>query len=97
MTAKTKVTALAMVTGILLLNAPNNSHNNVPVAKSVYIDNEMLPVFFVRMVFIACGTNDAVVNTAAAKPVIVMKFILFFLIKKLLNKLRSFYPNHLKP
>ena len=52
-TAKTKVTALAIVTGILLLNAPNNSHNNVPVANSVYIDKEILLVSFVWMVFIA--------------------------------------------
>ena len=78
MVAKTNVTALAMVTGMLLLNAPNNNHNNVPVANSVYMDNEMLLVSFVRIVFIACGKNDAVVNAAAIKPVIVMIFIFNF-------------------
>ena len=80
MIAKTKVTALAMVTGILLLKIPNSNHSNVPAAKSEYIDREILPVSFVLMVFNACGTNDAVVNTAAAKPVIVMKSILIFLL-----------------
>ena len=79
-TAKTKITALAMVTGMLLLNAPNNSHNNVPVANNVYIDKEILAVSFVRMVFIACGKKDAVVNAAAIKPVIVIIFIYFFTI-----------------
>ena len=49
--AKTKVTALAMVTGMLLLNMPNSSHSNVPVVNRVYMDKEMLAVSFERMLF----------------------------------------------
>lgn len=51
--ANTRVTALAIITGILLLKIPNNNQANVPVAKSEYINNEMPAVFFVRMVLIA--------------------------------------------
>lgn len=71
-----------MVTGILLVNIPNKSHSKVPAAKSVYIDNEMLLVSFVRMVLIACGKKEVVVKAAAKKPVSVIKFIFYFLIKK---------------
>jgi hypothetical protein len=73
--AKTNVTALAMIIGILPLNRPNKNHNKVPNAKSEYINNEIPSVFFVRMVLMACGRNEAVVNAAAAKPTIVITVI----------------------
>ena len=75
MIAKTSVTALATITGMLLLNSPNKNHSKVPVAKSEYINNDMPVVFFVCIVFIACGRKDAVVKTAAAKPKIVIEAI----------------------
>ena len=78
-TAKISVIALATVTGILLLNNPKSSHSKVPSAKREYIKREMPPVFLVRMVFTACGRNDAVVKTAAEKPVIVIAVIIFIL------------------
>jgi hypothetical protein len=74
-TANTNVTALATKMGILLLKSPNNNQPKVPNAKREYINNEMPAVFFVRMVFMACGRKDAVVKKAAAKPKIVMVFI----------------------
>ena len=42
--------------------------------------NEMPLVSFVRMVLTACGRNDAVVKTAAAKPKIVIEFIDCFIV-----------------
>lgn len=70
-TANTSVMALATTIGILLLNNPNKSHKSVPIEKSKYINNEMLRVSFVRIVLIACGKNDPVVNAAAVNPRIV--------------------------
>ena len=68
MTAKTKVTALASVTGKLSLKMPNSSHNKVPVANREYMDNEIPFVSFVRMVLMACGRKEMVVQQAATKP-----------------------------
>ena len=75
MQAKSSVTALAIITGILLLKSPNRNQSNVPNAKREYINREMPLVSFVRMVLIACGKKDAVVNMAAAKPKIVIESI----------------------
>ena len=74
-TANTSVMALATTMGILLLSNPNNSHPKVPNAKSEYINNDIPAVFFVRMVFTACGRKEAVVKKAAAKPTTVIMFI----------------------
>ena len=76
MTAKTSVTAFAIITGILLLNSPNKNQASVPDAKSEYINKEMPAVFFVRMVFKACGRKEAVVKKAATKPIAVIRFIM---------------------
>lgn len=75
MTANTRVTALATITGILLLNSPNKNQANVPDAKSEYINKEIPAVFFVRMVFKACGKNEPVVKKAATKPMMVTMFM----------------------
>jgi len=75
MQAKSSVTALAIITGILLLKSPNRNQSRVPNAKREYINREMPLVSFVRMVLIACGKKDAVVNMAAAKPKIVIESI----------------------
>ena len=95
--ANSSVTALAIATGMLLLNNPNKNHSNVPNVKSEYIDNDIPLVSLVRMVLIACGRNDAVVENAAAKPITVMGSIIYFnsLIKgintrKLLQNMRTF-------
>jgi hypothetical protein len=72
MMANTSVTAFAIITGILLLNIPKRNHSKVPDAKSEYINNDIPPVSFVRMVLMACGRKDAVVSTAAAKPKMVI-------------------------
>lgn len=77
--AKSSVTALATTSGKLLLNRPKRNHSKVPVAKREYINNEMPVVSFVRIVLIACGRNEAVVNKAAAKPKIVIEFIYFII------------------
>jgi hypothetical protein len=74
-TANISVTALATITGILLLNIPNNNQANVPGAKSEYMNKEMPAVFFVRMVFNACGKKEAVVKNAATNPRSVMLFM----------------------
>lgn len=70
------MTALATATGRLSLSIPKSSHSNVPDEKSKYINREILCVSFVRMVLIAWGTKDIVVNAAAAKPKIVTNIIL---------------------
>ena len=75
-TANTNVTALATITGILLLKSPNKNQPSVPSAKSEYINKDMPAVFFVRMVFKACGRKEAVVKKAATKPMIVTMFIM---------------------
>ena len=72
--ANISVTAFAINTGILLLNIPKRNQSKVPVAKREYINKDMPLVSFVRMVLIACGRKDTVVNTAAAKPKSVIKF-----------------------
>ena len=72
MIAKIKVIALAEIIGILFEKMPNNNHNNVPNAKSEYMNNDMPDVFFVCIVFMACGKKDMVVQVAATKPSIVM-------------------------
>lgn len=72
------MTAFAAMMGILTENIPNKSHNKVPNAKSEYIDKDMPVVFFVCIVFIACGRKDMVVQTAAARPKIVMMSNLIF-------------------
>ena len=108
MTANTNITSFAIVTGILLLNRPNRNHNNVPDVKSEYINKDMPPVFFVRIVLMACGRKDAVVSTAAAKPTIVVVFIVCLIIestiyqsiikkpRKLIAKLYPSLPLNLK-
>ena len=78
--ANTKVTAFAIRTGILLLNNPNKNHNKVPNVKSEYINNEIPEVSFVRIVLIACGKKDVVVNMAAANPTNVILCIAFQLV-----------------
>ncbi len=75
--AKISVMALATSTGILWVNMPNNNHSKVPIVNSQYMDKEMPEVFLVRMVFIAWGINEAVVQMAAAKPIIVIQSIVF--------------------
>ena len=80
MHAKSSVTALAIITGILLLKSPKRNQSKVPNAKREYINNEMPLVSFVRMVLIAWGKKDAVVNMAAAKPKMVMESIYIVMI-----------------
>jgi hypothetical protein len=75
-TANTIVTALATTTGILLLSKPNTSQQKVPSAKREYINIDIPAVFFVRMVFKACGRKDTVVKKAATKPTTVTIFIM---------------------
>ena len=65
---------MAAVTGMFAVNNPNNNHSNVPNAKREYIDKDIPEVSFVRMVFMACGKKEVVVQTAAAKPIIVILF-----------------------
>lgn len=64
--------ALATIIGMFLLNMPNKSQRKVPVENSKYIKNEILRVSFVRIVLIACGKKEPVVNAAAANPRIVI-------------------------
>jgi len=45
---------------------------NVPTVKSEYIETEILEVSFVRMVFIACGRKEMVVQKAAIRPIMVI-------------------------
>ena len=78
MAAKIKVTKLAAVTGILLLNAPKTNHKNVPNVNNPYMESEMPDVSFVRMVLIACGKKESVVQNAATSPIIVIVFIFLF-------------------
>ena len=77
MAAKIRVTKLAAVTGILLLSAPNSNHKNVPSVNNPYMESEMPDVSFVRMVLIAWGNKESVVQNAATSPIIVIVFIFF--------------------
>ena len=72
MDANSKVTALAIITGILWLKSPKRNQSKVPPAKREYIDSDIPLVSLVRMVLIACGRKDEVVDIAAAKPKIVI-------------------------
>ena len=63
---------LAIDTGTSWFNIPYISHNKVPEAKKVYINNDMPVVFFVLIVLTACGKNDPVVQKAAINPIIVV-------------------------
>ena len=74
-TANTNVIALATIIGILLLNIPNKSQSSVPFEKSRYIKSEILCVSFVRIVLMAWGKNEPVVNTAAVNPRMVLNVI----------------------
>jgi hypothetical protein len=76
---KTKVTALADIIGMLPENRPNNNHSKVPNANREYIDKEMPEVSFVRIVLIACGRKETVVQAAATRPVMVTISMCYFL------------------
>lgn len=93
MAAKRNVTALATVTGILLVSRPNDNQSKVPTVNSQYIDKEMPEVSLVRMVLTACGIKEAVVQMAAAKPIMVIQlivikssFIIFAIVNCIGNK-----------
>ncbi len=73
--AKISVTPFANITGRLLLKIPYSSHINVPNANKEYMLRDMPEVFLVRIDFIACGRNEAVVHVAAINPVIVVNVI----------------------
>ena len=75
--ANARVIALAITIGVLLVKMPKTNHNNVPMAKSKYIDKEMPLVSLVRMVLIACGRKDVVVQKAAINPSTVIQFFSF--------------------
>lgn len=63
--------------GILPEKIPKSSQSSVPVEKSRYINSEILLVSLVRIVLTACGMKVLVVSTAAIKPSIVTKVILY--------------------
>jgi len=65
MLAKNKVTMLAKATGTSALAIPYIIQHKTPTENSVYMTNDMLLVSLVRMIFMACGTKDIVVSTAA--------------------------------
>ena len=50
----------------------------VPKAKREYIASDIPEVSFVLIVLIAWGMKEAVVQAAAASPIIVMKFMMRF-------------------
>jgi hypothetical protein len=58
--------------GILLLKTPYTNHKRVPRVNSAYIDREMLVVSFVRMVLMAWGKKEKVVQAAARRPIMVI-------------------------
>jgi len=78
--ANTSVMPLATLTGMSWLSNPKINHTSVPNAKSEYMANDMPEVFFVLMVCIACGTNEAVVQTAASSPMAVIMSLLMAVI-----------------
>lgn len=45
---------------------------------NAYIDSEMLLVSFVRMVLMACGKKEKVVQAAARRPIMVIRVTIFF-------------------
>jgi hypothetical protein len=55
---------------------PKSIHRKVPVVNNIYMYRDMPEVSFVRMVLIACGKKEAVVQKAPAKPMIVIQSIL---------------------
>lgn len=72
---KTNVTALAATIGMLWVNKPNKSHNSVPKAKREYMNKDIPEVSFVCIVLMAWGKKEIVVQTAAASPNSIAKFI----------------------
>lgn len=78
--AKSRVTALAEMMGVLELNRPNNNHKSVPKVNKEYMNRDIPDVSFVRMVLIACGRNEIVVQNAAASPTNVIESIGYFIV-----------------
>jgi hypothetical protein len=63
-----------MVTGRLPESNPYINQKKVPVVKRKYMDRDMAEVSFVRMMRMACGRNEMVVQNAARRPIPVMMF-----------------------
>ena len=59
----------------MLVNNPYRNQSSVPKAKREYIESEMPVVFFVWIVFIACGKKEIVVQNAAPNPIKVIRVI----------------------
>ena len=62
------------------------SQSRVPKVNRAYIDRDMLWVSFVRMVFIAWGRKEKVVQAAASRPTRVIRFT-----GKIYGKIRFFH------
>ena len=69
---------MAKYAGTLPLINPKLNHKNVPIVNNKYIDNEMPLVFFVCMVFMACGRKERVVQNTTNKPVIMVIVLYYF-------------------
>lgn len=67
---------LANSTGMLEVKRPNKNQSRVPNANNAYMLSDIPEVFFVLIVFIACGKKEIVVHKAAASPRMVTLFIL---------------------
>lgn len=74
--ANTSVTTLARIMGISIFITPYVNHIKIPKTKIAYMGNDRSLVFFVFIVFMACGINATVVHIAAKKPIAVTKLTL---------------------
>lgn len=80
-TVKISVIPLARMIGKSLIKIPYKNHKEIPVVNTAYIPNDKSLVCLVRMVFIACGKNEMVVQVAATNPSKVINFILVRLLR----------------
>src|SRR5208337_166007 len=70
---KVKDTPFAAIIGSLCRKKPYIIHRNKPTPMKINIKREMSLVSFSFHDFITWGTNDVVVNTAAANPISVIQ------------------------
>lgn len=67
--ANITVTALAAITGISFRSIPYISQSRMPLVNMLYMTSDIPLVSFVRTIFIICGSNEKVVQAAAARPI----------------------------
>lgn len=75
MAASTREIEFANITGKSFINMPYTVHNRIPVARTIYINNEISFVSFTLMVLITWGRKETVVHVPASSPITAIAFV----------------------